>query len=120
MLLSTLVMGTILLSITIAGFDALVYERGANAAHEQQAQALALATGCAEYAMQRLGQAASYGGDQTYLIDDQPCTILPVEVSSVWTIKTQATVQQKTARLLVTLSSRSPLTISSWQEGVAF
>ncbi len=120
MLLSTLIMGTILLSIAIAGFDALSYERGANVAHAQQAQALAVATGCMEYAMQRLGQTASYGGSQTYPIDGQICTILPIEVSTVWTIKTQVTIQQATARIRVVLSSRSPVTISVWQEGAAF
>lgn len=120
MLLSTLIMGTILLSVTIAGFNALFYERSANEAHAQQAQALALATGCMEYALQRLGQSASYSGNQTYPIDGQTCTILPIEETSGWTIKTEVTLQQKTARLQVTLSSRTPLTISSWQEGVIF
>mgnify|MGYP001608003988 CR=1 FL=1 len=120
MLLSVLIMGAILLSVAIAGFDALFYERRANAVYEQQAQALALATGCMEYAMQRLGQSASYGGNQTYPIDGEICTILPIEVSSVWTIKTQVTMQQRTARIRVVLSSRSPVTISVWEEGAVF
>lgn len=120
MLLSTLMMGVILLSVTIAGFNALFYERSANTAHEQHAQALALATGCMEYAMQRLGQEASYQGNQTYLIDGQTCTILPIEATSVWMIRTQVTFQQHTARLRVVLSSRSPVTVTSWQEGATF
>jgi hypothetical protein len=120
MLLSTLIMGSILLSVAIAGFDTLFYERSANAIYEQQAQALALATGCMEYAIQRLGQTASYGGNQTYAIDGQICTILPIEVSTVWTIKTQVTIQQRTARVRAVLSSRSPVTISLWQEGAVF
>lgn len=120
MLLSTLILGTILLSITIAGFDALFYEREANRAHEQKAQAMALASGCMEYAMQRLGQVASYQGNESYVVDGQTCTIFPIETGTGWTLKTAVTVEEHTARLQVVLSSRSPVTISSWQEGVLF
>lgn len=121
MLLSALTMGAILLTVTVAGFDGLFYERAANVAQENSEKAFSAATGCMEYALNTLGRAPGYLGDGTSQIDRQTCTVLPIEsVGGTWTIKTTATVQRQTARILVTLSSRAPIVISSWQEGAGF
>lgn len=120
MLLSTIILGAILLSASIAGFEALFYERRVTMIREQSEQAFALATGCMEHALQKLGQTPTYQGNETYLIDGHTCTIWPIEVSGTWIIKTRVTIGQQTARLRVSVSSRTPITISSWQEGVVF
>lgn len=121
MLLSTLIMGAILLTLTVTGFEALFYEYKANTLRENKERALMVATGCLEHALQNLGQSATYQGNESYQVDGETCTILPIETpGGTWIVKTTTTIQRQTARLTVTLSSRAPIAISSWQEGTVF
>lgn len=117
LLMSVLITAVILFQFTILGLQHLARERQIFTAFYNKRLSHTLTRGCMEHAINSLGRLATYTGNETYAINGNTCTIWPIIVgTNTWTVETSATVGQQTTRMVAVLSSRAPVTISSWQE----
>ncbi len=121
LIISVLILATIMVGFAVIGSRPHLNETNNLTALINKKTADSLATACVEDAFYKLGNNASYAGNETVNITAGTCTTRPVIASGgTWTIETQATAGASTSRLRVVLSARSPIVISSWQSLVAF
>ncbi|MBI4281065.1 hypothetical protein HY628_02630 [Candidatus Uhrbacteria bacterium] len=121
LLTSVLIIGGLLIGLAILASASLVTEFGAQTGLVNKKTAVAAATACTEYAINRLGRLAAYPGNETLAFGAVSCTVRPIQqISNTWVIETEATVAGRTARLETRLSSRAPPVVSSWQEVSTF
>lgn len=121
LVISLLVLSFLTVSFVVIGISSLIEDSQANTALYNKTLAGAAATGCMERAMDKLGQDSSYAGNESLSVASSTCTIRPVIVGGGnWTLETWSQVQDQYARERAILTSRSPITISSWTEIAGF
>lgn len=120
MLISVIVLATIMLGFAIVGAGTYGRELETLTALQNKKSALALATACAEHALQRFGRSRGYRGEETIEIGGSECTVRPIGSGPPWFIETLGRVGNQYARLRITLSSRTPLVITAWEEVPTF
>lgn len=115
-LTSAVIIVMIIISIISALSLASYFSRSNVLTSEFKDVSLSLAEGCAEKALLKYSQDASYIGNENILIGTRQCAILPIETSgSNKIIKTKATVESVTSNIKVTVNS-ADLTLISWEE----
>lgn len=121
LLISVLVLTTILGTFAIVGVYSFLNEKSTLRGVQAREQAEALATGCMEEALARLARNQAYAGNETLTIGADSCSIRSVSQNgSVWILEAEAQVREIPAQLRVTLSSRSPVTITNWERVSSF
>ncbi|MDO8435459.1 MAG: hypothetical protein Q7S89_02145 [bacterium] len=116
LLISVLILSSIMLGAIIFGSQSFRNETDAATALLNKKAAEAAATSCMEEAFYRLGNNPAYVGNEILAIGGTSCTIRPiVSGGGTWTIETEAAAFGLNGRLRVVLSSRFPLTITSWE-----
>ncbi len=120
MLISLLILLAVLLGFAVVGMTLSVGEEQGDTAALNKAKARQASTACLETAMDKLGRDATYSGNETITVASTTCSILGVTSSTTWTIKAQASVGNEISREQVVLSSRSPVTVKSWNEVSSF
>ena len=120
-IISLLILGFLTLSFVLIGASSLGDEMRVNVVLENEALSAAAATGCMEQAMDRLGLDATYVGNETLSVASSTCAVRPMIIGSGnWTLETWAQSNDQYTRYRVILTSRAPVTISSWTEIVGF
>lgn len=118
-LLPVVVIGGLML-IMVSGMAYRAKEQALAGAGQTAVQtAQELANGCAETAIMKLQETFGYAGSETLQINNQPCSILPLEGSGAFnrTIKTKASAKGYTRQVKAVIGKISfPTTISSWRE----
>ena len=85
----------------------------------QSAQSYYLANLCAEHSLMQLKENMSYNGNETIVLDEGVCRILPIEGS--WVIKISASSSQQVKKMKITASQITPkIIIDSWEEVAEF
>lgn len=87
---------------------------------EFKKQAFALAEGCADIAISKLAADSNYTGNESIVVDDSPCSILPIEVSGGQrVIKTWASVKdaRTNLRLVVDVTGGGGNDYAIWAGG---
>lgn len=121
LLISVLVLTTILVGFAAIGARTFINETQSLSSLANKKRAEALAAACMDEALYRLGTNASYTGSETITLGSEVCTIRPVSSGGgIWTLETEAMVGSLPGRLRATLSSRSPIIITSWNSVPSF
>lgn len=121
MIISMMVLGFLTLNFILIGFTSLRDESFASLAIENKALSESTAAGCMEQAMERLGQNASYAGNETLSVASSTCAVRPIILDTgTWTIETWAQEGDQYTRYRAVLTSRAPIIISSWTEVATF
>lgn len=121
LIISLLVLGFLTLGFVLIGSSSIGESAKANVVLEQKVTSAAAATGCVEQALNRLGGNALYGGNETLTVASSTCRVQPiVNQSGIYTLGAMATSSNQVTRYRVTLTSRAPITISSWSEVAGF
>ncbi|MBI5401623.1 hypothetical protein HZB05_02220 [Candidatus Wolfebacteria bacterium] len=103
---------TISLSLEFSGF----FARFNILDSEYKEKSLALADACADKALLKIIQNASYSGSETITIGNNLCNILPIEtLSNQKTIKTSAVYQNAASNIKVIINM-TDFSIISWEE----
>ncbi len=103
---------TISLSLEFSGF----FARFNILDSEYKERSLALADACADKALLKIVQNASYPGNETIIIGDNSCNILPIEtLGNQKTIKTSAVYQNAASNIKV-IMNMTDFSIISWEE----
>jgi hypothetical protein len=85
----------------------------------QSSQAYFFANLCAEQALMNLKENINYSGNETIVLDNNSCQILPIE--GQWIIKTVGSSQNQIKKMRILVSQVNPqMIIESWQEVADF
>lgn len=120
LVVSVMLIAAVLLGLAVTAARTLHGSLSSGTSIEGWDDAKALAEGCAETALWRLNENQTYTGNETITIEGAPCTIRPVTGSSPWIVETEAAANGRTYRLRVTVTSLSPVTVSSWDRVTSF
>ncbi len=121
LLISVLILTAILIGFAVVGSRGFLQETSTLTTLINKKRAEALTAACLEEAFYRLGTNPSYAGNETINLNNSSCLIRPlISGSDTWTIEIEAQAGNETSRIRVTLSSRSPIIISSWQTVLSF
>lgn len=122
-LTTVLILSAIFLSLSISIATHAILNAGINVGAYTSAQSKALAEACVEYAQIELSRTLNYDGDESILIDDQSCYILPIsgEGNTNRVIQTESIVDGFVYRIEVELSEIQPeMQIASYEAKVNF
>ena len=122
-LISILIISGIALFIAINASLFGISESDMGLQKNQSARAFYLATLCAEDALMKLKDDLDYSGDETLIVDEGSCAILPIEGNGNQdrVVKVSGIIYNQTRRIRIEITKVNPLMeISSWQEVVSF
>lgn len=122
-LISILIVGAVILSISIGVSLRSLGETAISLGQQHSNRALALATVCAETALMKLESVLNYSGNESIIVNGDSCDILAVGGSGNLnrTVEAQSTVSGYTRKIRVEVGRVSPkLQISSWEEVAGF
>ncbi len=117
-LLSTLVIGAVALSVTVAVLLMGTVSQQAILAEQRSVQARGLANACAEEALQQIHDNTTFTGTNSVTITGESCSYTVASTSSsTRTITTNCTIGSvvRKVQVYVTIASSS-ISITSWQE----
>jgi len=81
----------------------------------QSLQSYYLANLCAEHSLMRLKENMSYNGDESIILAEGTCRILPIEGN--WTIRVSASSSGQVKKMKIIIDQINPkMSISSWTE----
>lgn len=121
MIITLLILMAIMLGFTIVGISTATREQQGFIESDFEMTADYAATACAETAIDRLGRDEAYVGNETISLEAGiSCTIHPIVSSSPWIIDASSDVSGRVSRYRVTLSSRNPVDILSWEKVASF
>ncbi|HLD31226.1 MAG TPA: hypothetical protein VJB41_03470 [Patescibacteria group bacterium] len=116
MVISVLILSVVMLSMALTGTSSFMREIQIIEAAKNKKISLSAANACIELAMDRLGRNINYQGNETINNGALLCDILAINPGPPWTIKTEASRGNQSAKMQAVLSSRSPVIIDSWEE----
>ena len=116
MLVSVIILSTVMLGFAVLASTLFIKESQIQNILKNKKIAAYAANSCMELALNRLGRNVNYGGNETIIVNGNPCTIRPISGSSPWIIETESVLGRERARYRANLSSRNPIIITSWEE----
>lgn len=120
---SVLIMSAIFLSISISMASHAISGSGTGVALYENNAAQMLAQSCLEHALLELQRTLVYGGDESILIDETSCVILPIGGSGNHdrTVQVVGTFGSHTYRIQVVVDTVSPeVTLASYERVTSF
>lgn len=121
LLISTLVLGVLLLSFAIVGIQGFIVETGALTSLMHKKNSEALASSCIEIALFRLASDENYAGNETIALGSESCTIRPIRLEGMdRIIETEAVFANHATRLRILVTGQPPMTILGWEEAGSF
>lgn len=120
MVISVLILSVVMLSLALTSSTSFIRELQIIETTKNKKISFNGANACAEAAIDRLGRNINYAGNEIINLGNVSCTILPISSGPPWVIKSQSVYQNQYTRIIVNLSSRSPVVISSWEEVDSF
>lgn len=118
-LTSILIVGALVLLIAVGVSLRSISEINMSLDQESSKKALFLANLCSEQALMKLKKSLNYSGNESIIIGQDTCSILPVEGigNSSRIIKTQSTFSKYTKKVKIVIQQVNPLMkILSWNE----
>jgi type II secretory pathway pseudopilin PulG len=112
---------TLLIAISASLFG--ISESGMGLQKSQSSRAFYLASLCAEDALMKLKVDLKYLGNETLIVDNGSCTILPVKGGGNYNrvVRTTGTIYNQTRKIEINIEQVDPkMIISSWQEVADF
>ncbi len=119
LLITILIIGTVSTAIVASLLFLGTQSSTVSLSVQQSTEAMALAQGCAEYALQKLRDSPSYGGDENIVLGNGYCEVLPVggTGNSNRLLCAEGRVGENYRRLELIVKEILPQTkIYSWQE----
>lgn len=123
LLMSILIVGTVSTAIVASLLFLGTTSGNISLAVQQSSQAMSLAQGCAEYALQKLRTAPSYIGSESFTIGNGDCEVLPIGGTGNTNrlLCAEGRVGENYRRLEIIVKEVLPQTkIYSWQEVPTF